>query len=202
MEIKDYLKTAESRAVIQEQGVFCVDGRLWQGYRGGPMPVEESQLSLEELKDVVDKDQTMHKVWFRVAQRLESRYDQKSNEYGKRRSTLRAEREAIRNSMKNDRELGIAPSPVDVSEIARIDRRMVRLADLKLEEDYIYAKDHSYAPGDEPPPPVDESVPETPVVEQGACPECGALSPPGRDFDKWLRGHKVGAHKQKKAASA
>jgi hypothetical protein len=196
LDLRDFMKTAEARSIIGDNHVFCVGGLLFQGFRGGPMPVEEGQLTMDELKAVDDRDGTMHKVWFRVKQRLESRNDNKSIEYGKRRTVLRGERQQIRESIKHDKELGIQTSPADVDEIRRIDKRMSRLQDIGLEDDYEYALAHSVPASEIPakpePPKAEEAVP--------ACAECGAAAP-GKDPQKWLRGHKMGKHgKRKKTA--
>jgi hypothetical protein len=195
MTLKDYSRTSDYEPTIQSQTVFCTDGLLWQGFKGGPMPVNESQLMLEELKNIPDKDGTMYKVWFRIAQRLESRTIRKVEEYGKRRQSLRIERGQIRDSVKHDHEMGIDPSPGDLQDIKRIDDRMERLADPGLEDDYLYAKAHS-VPGGE----VDVHAEPEATPELQACPQCGDACPPGKVFKKWINGHNVGKHRQRKAS--
>jgi hypothetical protein len=180
MELQDWLKTAASRPTLQTQRPFCLDGRLWQGFRGGPMPVEESQLTLEELQAVEDLDGTMARVWFRVAQRLESRHSRKVEEYGKRRMSLRQERQQVRDSLKHDREAGLPVAASDLQELERLDRRMLRLADPVLEDAYYKARE--MAEGRETP---------AAAAATDACPDCGKVAPPDRSASKWLRGHRM-----------
>ena len=202
--LKNFLKSSEGQAAIETGKVFLCDGYLFQGYCGGPMPVEEGQLSMDELKAVEDRDGTMHKVWFRVQQRQGSRHDRKSKEYSIRRKGVREEKQALRDSMVFDKkELGLDPSEADKQELKKLDKRMLRLADPELEENFLYAEKHS-----KPHQPEAAPVEPEPLPVQGKCPECNKMCPPGKVFDRWLRGHTMGAHRQKnnpatqKAASA
>lgn len=191
MTLADFAKTPEYEEIVQLQNVFCVDGLLFQGFRGGPMPVEETQLTIAELDNVDDRDGTMHRVWFRLMQRLELRHNNKSREYGKRRKLLREERGVIRQAIRDDKETGLPVNPEDIAEIERIDQRMKLLRDPGLEVDYLHALERSKPPGERM---VQAKPAEDRDIILPSCPECGELVPPGKDFKKWLNGHRLGKH--------
>lgn len=197
MDIKEWAKTADGIDTIGTQNVFCCGGILWQGSRGAAIRCTEDALDTDELKRVRDVDGTMEKVWFRRHQRIESRYLRKAIEFDERRGKLRRERNEIRSSMKEDRELGLPVNPEDLDAIKRIDDRMGRLVQAKLEMD-LKAAELGKLYGQDPPPDnggdvvLSEAVGASPKLVR--CPKCDKEQPPGRDGSRWLKAHDMGAH--------
>jgi len=184
--LQQWSKTPEGIEMIESQKIFCFAGDLWQGSKQCAFRTDEKLLMTEEFERIVDVDDSMPKMWFRRRQRIEGRLDRKKREYNKRRRELREERTSIRTSMKEDKELKIAPSPDDLAQIAEIDARQTRLRDLAGEQDLEKAR---IGMGDTPPEPEPE-----PPQDPGAycCDGCGKDCP--RDHknpERWLRGHKI-----------
>jgi hypothetical protein len=193
--IEQWAKTAEGIEMIESQKVFCVRGDLWQGYKQVAIRTHEDQLSTEELNEVAgvrDVDGTMSQVWFKRRQRIEGRLDRKRREYNARQKDLREERTAIRQSIKEDKELNIPASAADIAQITEIDERMKRLRDLAQEQELEKA---NIALGnvepEPPPPPLDPGKYD--------CVECGLECPREHHNPKmWLNGHMV---KHRRAAA-
>lgn len=188
---KEWAKSPQGMSIIQQETLFCLGGQVWQGHQGVAVRCPESLLETNELENVADIDGTMEKVWFRRRQRLESRYTRKAKEYDERRMMLRKERSAIRESIKEDKALGIEAADDDLDQIRRINERMARLKDLAHEHEYEAAKaaeERAANQGDTP-------MVEEPPPEQVQCKECGMESPLGKDPGRWLRGHMMGAHR-------
>jgi len=195
---KEWAKTPEGMSTIQEQTLFCLGGQVWQGYQGVAVRCPESLLETHELENVKDIDGSMERVWFRRRQRLESRYMRKSKEYDERRMQLRRERSSVRESIKEDKALGIEASDDDLQQIEKINARMARLRDLSQESEYeaaLAAEDlaKKAASG----VPVEDTEPPPAQVK---CDECDAESPLGKDPERWLRGHKMGKHRSSNKA--
>lgn len=194
--IEQWAKTPEGVETIESQKVFCIRGDLWQGHKQSAFRTNEDQMCTEELNSVIDVDGSMQKVWLKRQQRIGSRLDRKRREYNARQGELRRERTSIRDSIKEDKELGINASPADISQISEIDERMTRLRDMAQEQDLEKAK---LAIGDvepEPPPPeLDHG--KYNCIEPG----CGTECPPSHKNPKmWLNGHMVKHRKRKVAA--
>jgi len=185
LSIQHWGKTPEGMELVESQKIFCIGGALWQGWKQVPIPVSEFQLSDVEMDDITDIDASMDRVWLGRRQRLEGRHSRKSAEYDKRRHELRVERSQIITSIKEARDLDMAPSPDDMDQIERINERMQGLVDLASQERLAKASIR-----------VDPS--SAPEVLPGTCEECGATQPADSKADpvKWLRGHKMGSHKK------
>ncbi len=200
MEFKDWAKTPDGVDAIGTAVPFCYNGELWQGFHGTAYRCQERNLETSELKAVIDMDNTIDKVWLTRHQRMEARFSRKAKEYDQKKAVLRRERNEIRVSIRGDKELGIPESPDDIVTIRRIDERMQKLSLLAEEEELKTAamrgKSESLglSPEDVPLEKVVEEVAETHIPKMCDWPDCEKMSPPGKDPDKWVKAHKLGAH--------
>jgi hypothetical protein len=196
VDIRRWTKTADGLAVVESQAVFCVGGILWQGWQGAVIRVNQQHLTNDEMSRIRDIDGSVDQVWEQRRASLEGRYVRKSNEYDERRAKLRHERNAIRDSMKADREMDIPQNPADLSQIKRIDERMKRLELLSMEEDIHAAR---FASKEEAVPAEPIVVP--PVVQDHvplACgePDCDYTTPRDKIPERAMRGHMMGKHRK------
>lgn len=179
--IQHFPSTQEGQQLIAEQKPFILGGEIFQGYQNVPIRVFEMQLTDEELEAAHDVDGTKDRVWFKRRQRTGMRDDRKASEYRQRRANLRRERAVIRDTIKEDKAAGIPISPADRADLAEIDGRMQRLVDL--------SNIHQEEAAEFKAPPEG--------AEKGGdlmCPDCQKICPPGKNFNKWLKGHQMGAH--------
>lgn len=184
MDITHWAKTQEGLEVIEAQKPFVINGEMWQGYEKAAIRVHEDQLTDEEMTAVFDVDQTKERIWKTRLDRIQARLSRKNAEYGKRLVELRKERSGIKQSIKEDIEMGLQPSPSDLHEINEIDARMMRLRDLGKEKSLATAKE-AHAP----------TAPE-PELEGAAaqvqCVHCEKISPESHHNPAgWLRGHHI-----------
>jgi len=182
LQMQYWIKTQEAQEVIGSGRIFCIQGELLQGYKGGPMPVGENQITEEEMKAVKDIDDTMHRVWFKRKQRLESAFLRKQKEYDERAHIVRDEQEKTFQHMERREKLKLAPSPLDAAVIRRQDARLERLAQLRGEEELkratMEADKKKTVPADKDP--------------DFACTACGDACPiDHKSPAKWLTGHKL-----------
>ena len=202
LNIKDWAKTAEGLNLIEQQTMFCIGGDLWQGYRKVAFKVNERQITDDEIESATDVDDTKGKVWFRRKQRLQGRHDRKTKEYSQRRMELRKERSSIVQSIKEQKEMGLAASPDDVRSIDEINERMTRLVDLESSEKLLFAKASvESAQAEEEAKRLEDlnAVAEAKpmpkkkrVMVAAECDACGAKSPDQHPSpEMWLRGHRI-----------
>jgi hypothetical protein len=190
LSIQHWIKTEEAQQLVADQVTFCIGGTLFQSHKQVPFVVHERNLTDEEMKSIVDVDGTINRIHMIRRQRLEARHREKGEEYARRRADVRERRSKIRQSIKEDMELKIAPSPADYKEIQECDDRMMRLQDLSTEESLAAARALE-AQETKPAEPVLEQY-VAPPKEQTTCPDSGSQSPPGhRSPDRWLRGHRM-----------
>jgi len=191
LDIKDWAKTPDGIDTLGRQTVngmpviVCMDGKLWQGWKGVAIQVNENQITEKELESVLEKDDTIGDVLFRREQRMGSREDRKDKEMDKRRAEIRAEKHGVRQGIKDDKELGIPASAADIEQIGKMDQRMVRLTQRERSDELVRLRD-KIAGRD-----------STKPVERLSCDMCGKVAPDSKNQERWLRGHKVGAHKPK-----
>jgi len=191
--IETFAKTHEGVALLEAHARFVIDGTIWQGFKGTAIKVDEDQLTDDELEASHDVDGTKIRVWKKRHDRIAERTARKQAEYSKRLTELRTERNAIVQNMKNDKELGIDPSPGDRIQIKIIDGKMERLANLMENPSLDLAGErsgeipkHEELAIDEP----DDEEVATPKPRV-AC-QCGKMSPEGhKNPPMWLRGHKM-----------
>jgi hypothetical protein len=203
LDIKQWSKTVEGIQTIETQKTFCIGGVIWQGYMKTPVRVRETQLSDDEMKAVLDMDGTMNQAWVDRKRRIESRYERKAGEYSERGHKIRQEIQSIRNSIKEDKELGIVASEYDLAEISRLRKRQDRLRQLAEAKSMDLAEEmvvKTSAPVEvDEVAPIVAATPDDPVqctVADAAGNICGVWSPEGHlNPMKWLRGHKVGKHR-------
>jgi len=182
-DIKQWAKTEDGHETISSQVRFCLSGKLWQGFHMIPVPVQEKQLTDDELRDVQDKDGTMIEIWKQRTSRLESRVRRKADEYDLRLAKLRTERLEIRNTIVADREDKLPASPDSLSALRRVDKRMSRLIQLRDEEEEGLVLSLGKQSGE----------PEKNPYE---CKHCGDIPPPThKKPGSWLNAHIMGAHK-------
>jgi len=192
MNIQHWAKTEEGVQVIDSQKLFCIGGSLWQGYQKLALRVHDDQLSDDEMEQVRDVDDTMKKVWFVRRQRLEARVSRKMDEYDTRRQSLRAQRNEIIQSIKNNAELNIKRSPDDDAQLDRIDQRLGRLVDEARSVQLKLAREKE-----------DPDTAAKEAEERHLAPVqcvCGAISPDGhKNPAKWLTGHSIHCKSRKKS---
>ncbi len=82
--IQHYPKTAEGQAMVSSQEVFCLDGKMYQGYKGAIANVDEKVLLDAELEAVHDVDGTKERVYGNRKSRLGSARYRRDEELQKR----------------------------------------------------------------------------------------------------------------------
>jgi hypothetical protein len=197
MDLRTWKTTPDGIAQIESEKHFCIGGMIWQGYRGVPIAPEERLVSTRELEEAADIDGSKAAIWKSRRQRIEARYLRKMAEYDERRAQLRRTRSEIRQSIREDKDLGLEASEDDLDQIKRIEQRMRRLVDLNKELDLEAACEAEREAG---PALEEEGGSETPKEEaapqQVTCGHCEKISPPGhKNPQGWLKGHEMGAHR-------
>ncbi len=82
--IQHFPKTSEGQAMVGSQEVFCLDGKLYQGYKGAIAHVDEKTLLDAELEAVHNIDGTMDRVISNRKSRLGSAEYRREEELSKR----------------------------------------------------------------------------------------------------------------------
>ena len=192
--IQSWSQTAEGVEMIDAQKVFCIEGRLWQGYQKVAFLVDESQMEDRELDAVEDIDDTMGRIWFNRKNRLGGRHDRKIVEYDGRRAELRLQGNAVLDSIERLQKAGLPPSADDKEQYSRIQARMARLVDESTAQRLAHA--------------TLREDPETAAVvaaekksEAVDCQHCGKVSPEGhKNPANWRRGHMMKCKARQEAA--
>ena len=225
--LKAFLKSPEGVQRIEEQRPFIAHGDIWQGLNQCCFRCYERQLTDDEITALPDLDETKDQVWFVRNQRLGGRHERKRQEYRKRNSELRTEKNTIRDSMRKDKEDGMPFSEVDKYELTAIDKRMLRLVEFEGDEREVAESFNSGVKpeNDNPLPELSRikteapnsfvqdvpselrdkgvSAPEdltqpTPPSKPSTVAMCTKESPPGhRNPKKWMTGHQMACPKCK-----
>lgn len=182
MEIERWAKTSDANPVIEGQKPFCIAGVVWQGFGGVCVRCTEDTMTEEELERVQDLDGTMNQVWQRRKDRVDGRLQRKRDEYDKRIAKLRAERNDIRQSMREDLSLGLKASEVDAQDAQYIEKRILRLREGSAGLETSQRK-------------IEEALAPPPT----GCSVCGAPVPEGSEPKRWLRMHTLGKHRDRSA---
>ena len=95
--IQHFPKTSEGQAMVGSQEVFCLDGKLYQGYKGAIANVDEKTLLDTELEAVHNVDGTIDRIMSIRKTRLGSaeyrREEELSRRYAVRRDQKRKDLE-------------------------------------------------------------------------------------------------------------
>jgi len=193
IDLRAWCRSPQGLQMINAHKLFCAGGEIWQGYQGTVFRVTEDQLEESELDSVPDLDNTMSQVLFKRAQRVESRYIRKDKEYDARRGELRAARNEIRNAMKADKELGLAPSPGDLADMRAIDNKTERILAAKEMNDAIVSKAKHESQIAAEAIEVAQELNEPDPVDPAHMALCGKCAPEGHvKPKKWVTGHQFG----------
>lgn len=205
LRITDWAKTIDGIEVIEQQIPFCIGGQLWQGWGGtSAIRADESQMTDDEIRNVMDIDGSKQQIWEARRNRLNGRLSRKMKEYDERRHELRKQRTEIITAMEQHQKMGLKPSPDDVYQVERIDERMARLRDISKESEAAVASleaGQDEVIHDEHPHHTDEPTANV----RARCDICKAVQPASSTTSaaRWISSHKTGAHlelyKQQKA---
>lgn len=201
-----FVKTQEGQALIQDERVFCLAGKLYQGHKGAIIDVNFRQLQ-GEWDRVVDVDETLERVRAAARQRESVRNLRKSRELAEREQKA-AERELATLQLgKLRKELGLEGGEANLERLEHL-KSLIQKAEAPLPPEVPEDADIEIEPEPGKPKPVAEIVSKEQIEAmirdaekarpQVECSLCGAKSPKHhKNPAGWLLGHNMGKHKKR-----
>lgn len=87
--LNHFVKTAEGQMLIQNHRLFCIGGKLYQGYQGTIPSVDDNSPTEKELANCVDVDGSIGQVHTRLRMKQQQRKYTKQQEVARRAAPQR-----------------------------------------------------------------------------------------------------------------